>query len=103
LERLIFKRDVPESPTRRPPSRTLPSSYSGYVIAIPRNDKERAAFQHPMNKRMIFPTLETGPERCREPHFRFQAGELRLDGDRADRRRDRSPVEQETARKKHRN
>jgi hypothetical protein len=83
---VIPRRDVPEGPTRRPPPRTLPSSYSGYVLAIPRNDNERAAFQHLMNKRMIFPALETGPERCQEPHFRFQAGQPRLDSDRADRR-----------------
>jgi hypothetical protein len=76
---------------------------SSYVIVVPRNDRESAAFQHLINKRMIFPAPETGPERCREPHFRFQSGEPRLDSDRADRQQDRSPVEQEAAQKKHRN
>jgi hypothetical protein len=73
------------------------------VISLPRDAREEAAFQHLMNKRMIFLAPETGPGRCREPHFRFKAGESTPDSEKSDKRRCRSPKEQEAARKKHRN
>jgi hypothetical protein len=60
--------------------RDLPSSYDGYVIAIPKGSKERAAFQHRLNKRMLFRAPETGPDRFWEPHFRFKSGESNRTG-----------------------
>jgi hypothetical protein len=85
------------------PSRVLPLSYEGYMIAIPRSPKEKLAFQQLLNKKMLFRAPETGPDRCREPHFRFKSGESTLDSERTDRRRNRSPEGQEAARKRHRN
>ena len=85
------------------PSRVLPLSYEGYMIAIPRSPKEKLAFQQLLNKKMLFRASETGPDRCREPHFRFKSGESTLDSERTDRRRNRSPEGQEAARKRHRN
>ncbi len=82
--------------------RDLPTSYDGYVIAVPRRHREEAAFQHLMNKKMLFRPPETGPDRCRRPHFRFKSGEPTPDSERTDRRRNRSPEEQEAARKRHR-
>jgi hypothetical protein len=84
-------------------SRDLPTSYDGYVIAVPKSPRERAAFQHLLNKKMLFRAPETGPDRCREPHFRFKSGESTPDSERTDRRRNRSPEGQEAARKRHRN
>jgi hypothetical protein len=84
-------------------SRVLPLSYEGYVIAIPRSPKEKMAFQHLLNKKMLFRAPETGPDRCREPHFRFKSGESTPDSERTDRRRNQSPEGQEAARKRHRN
>ncbi len=86
------------------PSKILPLSYEGYVIAIRRSPKEKLAFQQLLNKKMLFRAPETGPgDRCREPHFRFKSGESTLDSERTDRRRNRSPEGQEAARKRHRN
>jgi hypothetical protein len=85
------------------PSRVLPLSYEGYMIAIPRSPKEKLAFQQLLNKKMLFRAPETGPDRCREPHFRFKSGEPTPDSERTDRRRNRSPEGQEAARKRHRN
>ncbi len=52
-----------------PPPRDLLSSYDGYVIAMPKVAKEKTAFQHLLNKKMLFRAPETGPDRFREPHF----------------------------------
>ncbi len=80
----------------------LPTSFEGYVIAAPRSLTEETAFQHLMYKGMLFRAPETGPDRCREPHFRFASGEPTPDSERTDRRRGRSPGGQEVARKRHR-
>ncbi len=85
------------------PSRSLPLSYEGYAVAILRSPKEKLVFQQLLNKKMLFRVLETGPDRCREPHFRFKSGESTLDSEKTDRRRNRSPEGQEAARKRHRN
>jgi hypothetical protein len=98
---VIPRRDRPWKTTRAP--RDLPSSYDGYVIAIPKDPKEKTAFQHLLNKKMLFRAPETGPDRFREPHFWFKSGELTPDSEKADRRRNRSPEGQEAARKRHRN
>jgi hypothetical protein len=82
--------------------RDLPTLYEGYVIAIPRSHREETAFQHLMNKKMLFRAPDTGPDRCRRPHFRFNSGEPTPNSERTDRRRNRSPEEQEAARKRHR-
>ncbi len=74
----------------------------GYVIAAPRSLREETAFQHLVYKGMLFRAPETGPGRCREPHFRFTSGEPTPDSERTDRRRGRSPGGQEAARKRHR-
>jgi hypothetical protein len=96
----IPRRDRPWRTTETP--RDLPASYEGYVIAAPRNLREETAFQHLVYKNMLFRAPETGPDRCRRPHFRFNSGEPTPDSERTDRRRDRSPEEQEAARKRHR-
>jgi hypothetical protein len=80
----------------------LPLSFEGYVITAPRSLTEETAFQHLMKKGMLFRAPETGPDRCREPHFRFAFGEPTPDSERADRRRGRSPGGQEAAGKRHR-
>ncbi len=49
------------------------------------------------------PGSRNGPDRCKQPHFRFRAGEPILGSERVDRRRSRSPEKQEAARKRHRN
>jgi hypothetical protein len=95
------RRDRPRKTTEA--SRDLPSSYDGYVIALPRSIKEKTAFQHLLNKKMLFRAPETGPGRFREPHFQFKFGESTPDSEKADRRRNRSPEGQEAARKRHRN
>ncbi len=74
----------------------------GICDCCPRNLREETAFQHLVYKGMLFRAPETGPDRCREPHFRFTSGEPTPDSGRTDRRRDRSPEEQEAARKRHR-
>jgi hypothetical protein len=89
--------------TTTTPSRSLPLSYEGYTIALPRSEKEKLVFQQLLNRRMLFRAPEAGPDRCREPHFRFKSREPVLDSGRTDRRRTRSPEGQEAARKRHRN
>ncbi len=84
-------------------SRSLPSSYKYYAIALPRGEEERLVFQQLLDRKMLFRDPGAGPDRCREPHFRFRAGELILSSERVDRRRNRSPEKQEAARKRHRN
>ena len=84
-------------------SRSLPSSYEGYAIALPRGEKEKLVFQQLLDRKMLFRDPGAGPDRCREPHFRFRAGEPILSSERIDRRRNRSPEKQEAARKRHRN
>ncbi len=98
---VIPRRDRPWKTTGA--SRDLPTSYDGYVIAIPKGPKERTAFQHLLNKKMLFRAPETGPDRFRELHFRFKSGESTPDSEKADRQRNRSPEGQEAARKRHRN
>jgi hypothetical protein len=89
--------------TTASPSRSLPSSYKDYAIALPRGEEERLVFQQLLDKKMLFRDPGTGPDRCKQPHFRFKAGEPILGSERADRRRSRSPEKQEAARKRHRN
>ncbi len=89
--------------TTTTPSRSLPLSYEGYTIALPRSEKEKLVFKKLLNRKMLFRAPEAGPDRCREPHFRFKAGEPVLGSERTDRRRTRSPEGQEAARKRHRN
>jgi hypothetical protein len=89
--------------TTTTPSRSLPLTYEGYTIAIPRSQKEKLVFQQLLNRKMLFRAPEAGPDRCREPHFRFKSGEPTLDSEKTDRRRNRSPEGQEAARKRHRN
>jgi hypothetical protein len=89
--------------TTTTPSRSLPLSYEGYTIALPRSEKEKLVFQQLLNRKMLFQAPKAGPDRCREPHFRFKSGEPVLDSERTDRRRIRSPEGQEAARKRHRN
>jgi hypothetical protein len=84
-------------------SRSLPPSYEGYTIALPRSEKEKLVFQQLLNRKMLFRAPEAGLDRCREPHFRFKAGEPVLGGERTDRRWTLSPEGQEAARKRHRN
>ena len=84
-------------------SRSLPSSYKDYAIALPRGEEERLVFQQLLDKKMLFRDPGTGPDRCKQPHFRFRAGEPILGSERADRRRSRSPEKQEAARKTYRN
>ncbi len=84
-------------------SRSLPSSYKDYAIALPRDEEERLVFQQLMDKKMLFQDPGTGPNRCKEPHFRFRAREPILSSERVDRRRNRNPEKQEAARKRHRN
>ena len=96
----IPRRDRPWRTAEAP--RELPTSYEGYVIAAPRSLREETAFQHLVYKGMLFQAPETGPDRCREPHFRFTSGEPTPDSERTDRRRDRSPGGQKAARKRHR-
>jgi hypothetical protein len=84
-------------------SRSLPPSYEGYAIALPRGEKEKLVFQQLLDRKMLFRALGAGPDRCREPHFRFRAGEPILGSERIDRRQNRSPEGQEAARKRHRN
>ncbi len=84
-------------------SRGLPSSYKDYAIALPRDEEERLMFQQLLDKKMLFRDPGTGPDRCKQPHFRFRAGEPILGSERTDRRRSRSPEKQEAARKRHRN
>jgi hypothetical protein len=84
-------------------SRSLPQSYEGYTIALPRSEKEKLVFQQLLDRRMLFRAPGAGPDRCRELHFRFRAGEPILGSERADRRRSRSPGGQEAARKRRRN
>jgi hypothetical protein len=83
--------------------RSLPSSYEGYAIALPRGEKEKLVFQQLLDRKMLFRAPGAGPDRCREPHFWFRAGEPILSSERIDRRRNRSPEGQEVARKRHRN
>jgi hypothetical protein len=83
--------------TTTTPSRSLPLSYEGYTIALPRSEKEKLVFQQLLNRKMLFRAPEAGP------HFRFKSGEPVLDSGRTDRRRTRSPEGQEAARKRHRN
>jgi hypothetical protein len=89
--------------TTTTPARSLPLSYEGYTIALPRSEKEKLVFQQLLNKKLLFRAPEAGPNRCREPHFRFKTGEPVLGSERTDRRRTRSPDGQEAARKRHRN
>ncbi len=84
-------------------SRSLPSSYKDNAIALPRGEEERLVFQQLLDKKMLFRDPGTGPDRYKQPHFRFRAGEPILGSERADRRRSRSPEKQEAARKRHRN
>ncbi len=83
-------------------SRSLPQSYEGYTIALPRSEKEKQVFQQLLDRKMLFRAPGAGPDRCREPHFRFRAREPVLGGERTDKRRARSPEKQEAARKRHR-
>jgi hypothetical protein len=89
--------------TTASPSRSLPSSYKDYAIALPRSEEERLVFQQLLDKKMLFRDPGTGPDRCKQPHFRFRAGEPIRGSEGADRRRSRSPEKQEAARKRHRN
>jgi hypothetical protein len=84
------------------PSRSLPLTYEGYTIALPRSEEEKLVFQQLLNRKLLFQAPEAGPDRCREPHFRFKSGESALNSERTDRRRIRSPEMQEAARKRHR-
>ncbi len=84
-------------------SRSLPLSYDGYTIALPRSEREKLVFQQLLDRKMLFRAPGAGSDRCREPHFRFRAGEPILGSERIDRRRNRSPEGQEAARKRHRN
>ncbi len=85
------------------PQQGLPSSYKEYAIALPRGEEERLVFQQLLDKKMLFRDPGAGPDRCKEPHFRFRAGEPILSSERIGRRRSRSPEKQEAARKRHRN
>ncbi len=79
-------------------SRSLPLSYEGYTIALPRSEREKLVFQQLLDRKMLFRAQGAGPDRCREPHFRFSESSERID-----RKRTRSPEVQEAARKRHRN
>jgi hypothetical protein len=98
----IPRRSQPQKTTASP-SRSLPSSYKDYAIALPRGEEERQVFQQLLDKKMLFRDPGTGPEGYKQPCFRFRAGEPIRGGEGADRRRSRSPERQETARKRHRN
>jgi hypothetical protein len=98
----IPRRSHPQKTTASP-SRSLPSSYRDYAIALPRGEEERQVFQQLLDKKMLFRDPGTGPEGYKQPCFRFRAGEPIWGGEGADRRRSRSPERQETARKRHRN
>jgi hypothetical protein len=84
-------------------SRSLPLSYEGYTIALPKSEREKLVFQQLLDRKMLFRAPGAGPDRCREPHFQVRAGEPILGSERIDRRRNRSPEGQEAARKRHRN
>ena len=98
----IPRRSHPQKTTASP-SRSLPSSYRDYAIALPRGEEERQVFQQLLDKKMLFRDPGTGPEGYKQPCFRFRAGEPIRSSEGADRRRSRSPERQETARKRHRN
>ena len=89
--------------TTASPSRSLPSSYKDYAIALPRGEEERQVFQQLLERKMLFRDPGAGPEGYKQPCFRFRTGEPIRGGEGADRRRSRSPERQETARKRHRN
>ena len=69
----------------------------------PEGEEERLVFQQLLDRKMLFRDPGAGPDRCKEPHFRFRAGEPILSSERIGRRRSRSPEKQEAARKRHRN
>ena len=61
--------------TTASPSRSLPSTYKDYAIALPRSEEERLVFQQLLEKKMLFRDPGTGPDRYKLAHFRFRAGE----------------------------